>query len=176
MDDSRAPTAPISINHRTADIGKTVSREVAGAFGDAVTVLMHSPFHRAIFLPELEWLIAPGFACGQYAIAHRTDAKTGTQSAVGFVTWATVSDEVSRRLIGANGKPRLKPEEWRSGKTAWLIEAAGEADATRNLISSLVAKQFSNSGLNVMQLGADGKYHATRIEPKADKPTETLVN
>ena len=176
MDESQAPTAPISLNNRAADIGKAVSREIAGAFGDAVTVLMHSPFHRAIFLPELEWLIAPGFACGQYAIAHRTDAKTGTQSAVGFVTWATVSDEVSRRLIATNGKPRLKPEEWRSGKTAWLIEAAGEADATRNLISSLVAKQFATSGLNVMQLGADGKYHATRVEPKVEKPADAAVN
>ncbi len=175
MDDTQTPAAP-NLNNRIAGIGKAVSRDVAAAFGDAVAVLLRSPFHRAVFLPELEWLIAPGIACGQYAIAHRTDPKTGTQSAVSFATWAMVSDDVNKRLMASNGKPKLKPEEWRSGKTPWLIEAAGETEATRNLVSSLVTKQFASSGLNVMQMGADGTFRATRIAPTAEKPADAAVN
>ncbi len=173
MDTSQATTAPVN---PVAEIGKNVSREIASAFGDAVAVLMHSPFHRTVFLPELDWMVAPGVACGQYAIAHRTDPKSGTQTAISFVTWAMVSDEVNRRLLAANSKPRLKSEEWRSGKTAWLIEAAGESEATRNLMSSLVAKQFAVGGLNVMQLGPDGKFRPTRLQPKPEKPADASVN
>jgi hemolysin-activating ACP:hemolysin acyltransferase len=158
-------------------IGKAVSRDVAAAFGDTVAVLMRSPFHRSTFLPELEWLVGPGIASGQFAIAHRSDPRNGAQTAVAVVLWALVSDLVHQRLMAASGKPKLKPEEWTSGAVPWLIEAAGEAEATRNLLKSLVAKKFADTGLNMMQLGADGKFRPSRLENKPETtPAAAITN
>jgi len=176
MEQSQGPATPAGMNNRISDSGKTLSRDIAAAFGEAVAILIRSPFHHATFLPELEWMLAPGIASGQYAIAHRTDSMTGAQTAIGFVTWAMVSDEVNQRLLTTNSRPKLKPLEWRSGKTAWLIEAAGDAEATRNLIATLMDRQFAVSGLNIMQQGPDGKFRATRIAPKVVKPADAAVN
>jgi cytolysin-activating lysine-acyltransferase len=176
MEGPKAPAAAAPPAKPADAIGKAVSRDIAAAFGDAVAVLIRSPFHRSTFVPELEWLVAPGIASGQFAIAHRTDPKTGAQTAISFVLWAKVSEEVSQRLSNAGGKPKLKPDEWMSGEIPWLIEAAGEADATRNLLKSMVAKRFAATGINFMQLAADGKYRPTRLEHKDETSGAPTVN
>jgi cytolysin-activating lysine-acyltransferase len=176
MEGSDVAAAAVAHAMPPESIGRAVSRDAATAFGDVVAVLMRSPFHRSTFVPELEWLVAPGVASGQFAIAHRTDPKTGAQTAISFMLWAMVSPEVSKRLAGVNAKPKLKPEEWMSGDIPWLVEAAGESDTTRNLLKSMVAKRFATTGINFMQMAPDGKYRPTRLEHKDEAPPVPTVN
>jgi len=164
----------------TAAMGNAISRGVATAFGDAVAVLMRHQNYRHAFLCDLEWMVAPGVASGQFAIAHRNDPKTGASAAIGVVLWAMVSEEVNQRLSAANARPKLKPEEWTSGQIPWLVEAAGEPESTRELLKALVGKRFAKAGLRAMQMGADGKLAATVLEAAPETgavaPAGAVVN
>ena len=131
-------------------------------------VMMRSPNHRTTFLPELEWLVAPGIASGQFAFAQRSDANSGATAAIGLVLWAMVSEAVDKRLTGSNSRPKLKPEEWMSGQIPWLIEATGEPEATRELVKALVNRRFAKTGVRAMQLGTDGRLAMTLLKPEAE--------
>ena len=158
------PSQPAANALSTMAMGNAISRGVATAFGDTVAVLMRHPNYRHAFLTDLEWMVAPGIASGQFAIAHRNDAKTGASAAIGVVLWAMVSDDVSQRLVSSGTRPKLKPEEWTSGQIPWLVDAAGEPESTRELLKALVGKRFAATGLRAMQMGADGKLAATVLE------------
>ena len=43
-----------------------------------------------------------------------------TDRPIGVVLWASVSDEVAERL--AQGKTKLRPQDWKSGDTLWVVE------------------------------------------------------
>ena len=135
-----------------------MQRRVAAAFGEMVAVLLRSPQHRHMFLADLEWLILPAIATGQFALAEARQKETGMGAPVAVLLWASVADEVDARLSSNLGQAmRLKPAEWASGANAWLVEAVGDPRAVKALVDQTLAGPLKGRGLKVATRGADGK-------------------
>jgi hemolysin-activating ACP:hemolysin acyltransferase len=101
--------------------------ELAARFGEIVALLMRSPAYRHMALADLEWLVVPAILSGQFSIvAARGKNETDIPVPVGVAFWASVSDEVDRKLETqkkAGLMPfRLSPREWKSGDTVWLLD------------------------------------------------------
>lgn len=135
-----------------------VSAQHSVALGKVVTVFMRTSRYRELYLSDLEWLVMPALATGQYLIAERQDRSTGMAIPVSVVLWATVSDVVDQGLASNAGQPaRLQGDEWKSGAIPWLVAAAGEPRGVAGLVKALVERQFPETGLKTLARGADGK-------------------
>jgi hemolysin-activating ACP:hemolysin acyltransferase len=133
------------------------AKRIAAAFGEIVSVLMRTPAYRHLFLADLEWLVLPAIATGQFALAEARQ-KDGLSMPVAVLLWATVSEEVDVRLTSNLGQPvRLKPSEWASGAQAWLVEAIGDRGAVKALLDQTLAGPLSGRSFKVASRGADGK-------------------
>ncbi|MCB1505311.1 MAG: toxin-activating lysine-acyltransferase [Hyphomicrobiaceae bacterium] len=139
------------------------SRTISAQLGAIVAVLMRSPDHRQIPIGDLEGLVGPALAIGQFAIAEGR-GNTGIVVPVAAITWALVSEEVDQRLSDlTNDKPRLEPKEWRSGTIPWIITAAGEMKVLNPLLKHLTEKQFANFGPKIRLRSNEGKVMVAQV-------------
>jgi cytolysin-activating lysine-acyltransferase len=117
------------------------------AMGHALWLMMQSPLHRHLFIADLEWMLVPPVALGQFRLWRQENRP------IGFVTWALVSAEVEERL--RRGDIRLKPAEWKSGDAVWLMDTIlpfGGADAAVKETKQMV---FPDRPVNVVKFTAD---------------------
>ena len=133
------------------------AQQINVAFAQVVTLMMRSQRFRHTFLAELEWLVAPAVATGQFLITEVKSAEAGFPAPVAAVLWASVSEAVDARLTASGGKPKLKPGEWVSGGIPWLIDAIGEPQAAGSLIKKLAEERFAQVGLKSVERQPDGK-------------------
>ena len=141
------------------------------AFAKIVRVFMRTPKYRQMPLADLEWLVAPAVASGQFLVAEIRDKASGVAVPVAAVLWAMVSDTVDQRLASNAGQPiRLQGKEWTTGSIPWLMAMAGEPRRASALVNALVEKRFAASGIKTIARGADGKP-AMRILRKRKEPT-----
>ncbi len=127
-----------------------IANRMAASFGQIVALMARSDAHRLTNLAELEWLIMPAIASGQFLIAEAQSKSLGLVAPIAAVLWACVSDEVDARLCASADRPgRLRPEEWRSGSTIWIIEAFGEPSARQALIEKLKESIFAEKRLKI---------------------------
>jgi hemolysin-activating ACP:hemolysin acyltransferase len=169
-------TAPQQGAH-TDENSKITSASVA--FGDIVTVLMRTEPFRDLALKDLEWLVAPSVNTGQFALAHGdprpSDQLSDADKAdtnrpnipVAAVLWAYVSDEVDARLRAnvTEGVVRLAPDEWRSGKTPWIVAAGGTPEALKAILGHMAKSLFKDTHANIVIAGDDG-VSVQKLHPK----------
>ena len=55
---------------------------LSATFGQIVSVLMRTPQHRYAFLSDLEWLVLPAVATGQFSLAEAQDKTSGLSAPV----------------------------------------------------------------------------------------------
>jgi hemolysin-activating ACP:hemolysin acyltransferase len=72
---------------------------MSAAFGDAATVLMRSPHYKHYSLADLEWLVLPAIATGQFSLADARHRQIGLSAPVAVVLWASVSAEVDHKTF-----------------------------------------------------------------------------
>lgn len=150
------------------------AQQINIAFSQIVTLMMRSQRFRHVFLAELEWLLAPGVATGQFLITETKSSENGFPTPIAAVLWATVSEDVNTRLTNNGVKPQLKPGEWASGNIPWLIETVGEPNAAGALVKKLAEETFAQVGLRVMERQADGKMLVRVLgKPTAQSTTGT---
>jgi cytolysin-activating lysine-acyltransferase len=142
------------------------SKQMSAAFGEIVALLMRQPSEKHHSLADLEWLVVPAVARGQYALAEAQSKETGATAPVGAVLWALVSPEIDRRLSDLSVPARLKPEEWRSGDIPWIIQATGDMKILGGLMQQLTQKTFKNRPPKMRVRGADGKLTVGHLEVK----------
>jgi cytolysin-activating lysine-acyltransferase len=140
------------------------AKQMAAAFGEIVTLLMRSPAEKHHSLADLEWLVVPAVARGQYALAEAQSKETGATAPVGAVLWALVSEEIDKRLSDLSVPVRLKPNEWRSGDIPWIIQVSGDMKILGGLIQQLSQKTFKNRQPKMRVRGADGKVTVGHLE------------
>jgi len=120
----------------------------AEAVGHAVGLMMASPLHRHVFLSDLEWLLLPPIMMGQFRIFR----KDGLPAA--FASWAFVNEEVEARLEGGG---RLKPAEWRSGESMWLIDFVAPMGGEEAALKELCESVAKGRPLKTLRPSEDGK-------------------
>ncbi len=142
-----------------------IGKQLAAAFGELVTLLMRSETDRKRPIADLEWMIAPAIATGQFAIADAQSKKTGAISPVGAVLWALVSDDVDRRLSDTSvEQAQLSPNEWRSGTKPWIVMAIGDKRVVADLIKKLSENVFKGQAPKIRSRDSDGKIVVGRVK------------
>jgi cytolysin-activating lysine-acyltransferase len=128
----------------------------AATFGRIVSVLMRSAHYKHYALSDLEWLVLPPLRSGQCAVMEGT--ANGRRAPVAVALWASVSDEVDKRLSGNLNIPiKLRPDEWRSGDVLWLIDAVGEPNAVPHLLRQVEETVFKAREVKMRAVDANGR-------------------
>lgn len=142
-----------------------VGKKLAAAFGELVTLVLRSEADRKRPISDLEWMIAPAIATGQFAIADAQSKKTGAISPIGAVLWAMVSEDVDRKLSDTNDQSiRLKPEDWRSGSIPWIVLAMGDKRVVAGLIKRLTQDVFKDQAPKIRSRNDDGVMIVGRVQ------------
>lgn len=146
------------------------AKQLAASFGEIVSLLMRSPSDKHHTLADLDWLLVPAVARGQFALAEAQSKETGATTPVGAVLWALVSEDVDRRLSDLSTPLRLKPEEWNSGNIPWIILATGDMRVLAGLIQQLTKAAFKDRQPKMRVRGADGKQSVGELKVKEKAP------
>lgn len=145
--------------------GGAVSKMVASAIGDMVTLYSKDPGHKHFSFADMEWKILPPIVNGQYHIETADDTEFGTLRPVSLVTWAKVSDELDKRLSAqAQGElVRLRPQEWASGEHVWLVDVVGTKEGVRKALKAIHQNQLSKTESKVPTRDKDGKLEINSL-------------
>jgi hemolysin-activating ACP:hemolysin acyltransferase len=158
---SGAATRPVATAEAAAPARSQAPRPVRAnpvstAFGDMVALLTKSPAHKHFSLADLEWLLLPPVALNQFALADRK-LLNGQTVLTGFVLWARVAPGVDARLSQTQRYPvRLQPNEWQSGDIFWIIDAVGNPQVVRNIMTQLANNAFNGKEFKMLSV-ANGR-------------------
>ena len=136
--------------------------------GQIVTVLMRSGPYKTLPLADLETMVLPAIAAGQFLIAN-AQAKTGGATVpIAAALWASVSPEVDRRLTESSGQSSvLKAADWKSGDIVWLMLLTGETNSANALFARL-QQQGALKGRPIKYMAeVDGKLGVYTLPPPA---------
>ena len=134
------------------------------AFAQIISVLMRSPRYRHYTLGDLEWLVVPALATGQWRVLGAQSKQNGVSFPVAVALWAMVSVEVDKKLSENLHVPiRLRPDEWKSGDILWLVDAVGDQRAVPQLLKQLLETSFKGREAKVRAAGEDGKIAVRRL-------------
>lgn len=136
--------------------------------GQIVTILMRSAPYKTLPIGDLETMVLPAIAAGQFVIANAQVKTGGATIPIAAALWARVSPEIDRRLTETNGQSRLlKPADWSSGDIVWLLLLAGEA----NSVNALFARLQQHSQLRGRPIkyitDVEGKFGVHTLQPSA---------
>lgn len=147
------------------------SKMKAAAFGEIVALYMRSPSHRGMTLAQLEALLLPPMSNKQYVVAKAKpkDDPDAVGALAGVVIWAFVSDDIDRRLSQETGEEvALKPEDWRGGDRAWIVDVVASPQVAAALVEELKRSTFAGRPFKARIKGADGRV-AVKTFQGADK-------
>ena len=103
-------------------------------------------------LADLQWLVVPAIASGQFTLAEAQHAGNGMTAPVGVVLWARVSADVDQRLSASTAHPvRLEPKDWTSGDILWLMEAIGEKPVVNAMLTRLSETQWKGKQVKAVK-------------------------
>lgn len=135
-----------------------VARRASMHFGQIVSVLMRSDQLKRMTLEDVERVVVPAVATGQFLVAEAQSAANGLTAPIGVLLWASVSDDVDRRLSSALERPlRLATNEWTSGKNAWLVAAAGESRVVGSMLERLQTTALKDRPLKAVSRDSSGQ-------------------
>jgi len=154
--------------------GGTAQLRFAQSFAQIVSVLMRDPGDRSLAIADLEWLVLPAVAAGQFRLAHAPMPAEGMPAegmpADGAVAqergalvpaavalWARVSPLVDKALSENLDKGvRLSPGAWTSGDIVWLIAIGGHPRAVPAFLKQLREHEFKDRPVKMRRRMPDG--------------------
>lgn len=89
------------------------SEALLRAYGDMAFLAFRSPRHRAMAVADLRRYLEPPLTLGQFRLFRFDGVPRG------MYTWAWLTDDAERRLIGGEG---LSPEDWGAGDRLWIVD------------------------------------------------------
>lgn len=131
---------------------------VAHAFGEIVWLMTQSPLHKHFALADLEWMVMPPLLLSQFRLFYDKDRP------VGAALWAFLSPEAEAKL---SVNPRLRPDEWKSGDTCWVIDLIAPGANSENKLAGIMLTDLQRTVLN----GRSFKFHRTDATGKRDVVT-----
>lgn len=166
IEDPASGAAPGSASRLTpAMLGAAASKLVAASVGDIAVVFSRSPAHKHYTLADIEWMILPAVAHGQVYVAEAMNKASGFRAPIAVVTWALVSEEVDRRLSAdLSHRIRLRPDEWKGGDIAWIVDIAGMPAGTRHALQWLKVGPFKDRDVKLVVRDGAGRAQATTLD------------
>ena len=158
MQIASGPAPAQSVSPEEAQKRAAASKHLLMSFGEIVSVLMRSPQFKSLPLGEIEALVVPAVTTGQFLVAEAQSKANGFVTPIGIALWATVSEEVDRRLSTNLDQPfRLAPNEWKSGGIPWLVALAGDHRMINPMMKQLQETRLKGQPLKMRAKGQDGK-------------------
>jgi hemolysin-activating ACP:hemolysin acyltransferase len=144
-------------------IGAATSKLISANIGDLVVILSRSPAHKHYSFADLEWMVLPPVLAGQCYIVEARHREQGFRTPIAALTWAFVSEDVDKRLAQqcAGSRVCLRPDEWRSGEIAWLIDVVGVAEGVEAGLRWLKDGPFKDRTLKLFTNRANARQIAT---------------
>lgn len=138
-------------------VNAAASKLFAASIGELVTIFSRSPAHKHYSLADIEWMVLPPVASGQFYVVEALHKESGVRVPIAALSWALVSEEVDRRLAeqGPGVRVCLRPDEWKSGDIAWLVDAVGSTEGVRAGLRWLKDGPFKERSLKLVVRGAD---------------------
>lgn len=163
IEDAASGAAPDPAQPLTpAMLGAAASKLAAASVGDIAVVFSRSPAHKHYSLADIEWMIMPAVSHGQFYVAEAMNKESGFRTPIAVVTWALVSEEVDQRLSADfSHRIRLRPDEWKSGDIAWIVDLAGAPVGIRHALQWMKAGPFKDKDAKLVVRDAQG---AARVE------------
>jgi len=143
-------------------MGGALSKLLSASVGDIVAVFSRSPAHKHFAFGDLDWMVLPAVVSGQFYVAEAEHKEAGFRAPVACVLWASVSEEVDRRLETEAGRRiRVRPDEWTSGQQLWIVDVAGEPRMVQGVLKHLMEQVFKDRSVKLVVRDASG---ATKVE------------
>jgi cytolysin-activating lysine-acyltransferase len=137
---------------------------MAQSFAQVVAVLMRDARFRNLKIADLEWLVLPAVMAGQFRLGHMgrpsepDKGRQGVAIPAALALWARVSPEVDKALSeNLDKQVRLRPDQWTSGDSVWLMALAGDPRAVPPFLKQLTEKEFKGRQVKIRLRGPDGK-------------------
>ncbi len=146
-----------------AATAETPRDDMTRVLGQIVTLLGQSAGHRHVFVSDLEWLVLPALMARQ-ARVWRRQTENGAVPVM-YASWALVDAEVEARL--RQGQMRLKPNEWRCGDRAWLVDLVAPFGGSDTALAELADQVFPGKVLHVLATSATGGFSVREVRGKA---------
>ena len=84
----------------------------------------------------------------------------GGRRPIGVILWGTVSPEVDAMLT--QGTNRLRPQDWKSGDKAWVVEVVAPFGGGDAMVADLKSKVFAGRELRALVM-TDGRREVRRL-------------
>lgn len=121
----------------------------AGILGEIAWLMTLSPFHKHLFVGDLEWLVVPAVTLKQFRL-YRTG-----KTPWAYASWALLTEEAERRL--ADGQRRLQPAEWRAGDRPWLIDVICPFGGPEAVLKDIRDNVFPDKSVKALVPAPGGK-------------------
>ena len=121
--------------------------EISSILGTVAVLMIDSPMHQHFFLADMKWLVIPPIHLRQFRIFRRDNHPFA------YVSWAMLSEEAGERL--KQGNHRLRPDEWRSGNQAWIIDMIAPFGGHEEVLKDLKRNVFQDTKVRVFQMAPD---------------------
>jgi hemolysin-activating ACP:hemolysin acyltransferase len=152
-------------------VGAAASKLFSASVGDIVVVLSRSPAHKHYSLADIEWMVLPPVAAGQFYVAEAADKQRGFRAPIAVVTWAFVSEEVDQRLQShLSHRIRLRPDEWKSGDIGWIVDIVGSPAGAREVLAWLKAGPFKKRNAKIALRDAQGQARVDILDWPQEAP------
>ena len=141
------PGAEAAAGTQGAAPGDSVDK--VAALGHGVWLMSQVPTHKHFFIADLEWMLVPPVAQGQFRLWLEKTLP------VGFATWAFLNEDAERR-IQEGGIRRLAPNDWKSGDRIWLMDLITPFGGRDEAVKEIKTKVFPGKTIKTLQPAPDG--------------------
>lgn len=140
----------------------------AATFGRILALMSISPRHSKLTLREINEMLTPAIALGQFAMVGAQKDEEGPSTLAAVAWWALVSPEVDKRLNESRHQfLQVENSEWKGGDQPWIIEAVGDNRVVSELLKNLSERTFKDKPAKLRAMLPDGRIAVGRLEPKS---------
>jgi cytolysin-activating lysine-acyltransferase len=155
-------------NTQTSILKQLSKEQKFKLIGEIASLMISSDLHINYRLKDIRDIFMPAVDTNQFRIYHN---KNGFP--VGFICWAFLSEKIDK-LYG-EGKYKLKPTDWNSGKNFWIIELIAPFGHGKQIISELRYKIFPNQTGKALMFSKDKKeLRVVKIRGFGSNSTNTI--
>jgi cytolysin-activating lysine-acyltransferase len=117
---------------------------------------MNAPGFKSMPLSEVQKLVMPAVVTGHFRVGQAPLKPNGPPVPVAVALWASVSDEVDRRLA-QDQDAALSPNEWNSGDIPWLVAAAGDQRVLAQMLDHIQSSVLHGQKFKMRTKDSTGK-------------------
>jgi len=153
-----------SENEHSAEGQETVL--MSAVFSKVVALMSLSQFHKHSFISDLEWLVAPALLNGQYKVWEKSGVP------IAYVSWANINSDVEKRF--AEGGVKLKPVEWNSGPSPWIVDVICPGANPKPFLQEIVREHFAENGVKTIAPDDEGNRRVVLLKVSDDTQRENV--